>query len=1007
MANDPNAIEVLLNFLTKGEKEAKQAIASVNTAANTAAAESAKVVATTAAGGGPFEGWKQAAKDVIDVTKAMPITLDRAIDSMAQGYVRNGTQIAITKAELTEAVNLYQQMGDQIDATGKKADKAAGSMGRFTNTAFGQNMLLGIAGYTVSMTGARLAQYSQALVKPVQDYVKYAGMAQQESRAWLATTNELAQANLRIGRALATGTLPTQKAITWAAQQWATLLEKHPTLAGAVGVVSAVGTGAGRVLEVGGQALSAIASFKTLQLLMANMQQASATAAAASQASATAAQATVASAESAAVASAASAEAATAVVAAAAGGAVGGVIRGGGSVVETASILAARAQTSLALAATAANVAEESALALAAARASLQAAITTAAGATAATTTTETMAATAAMMSEATTAYAEAMVAYSAAQARAATALGVATGALEAAATSSQVAAQESAVAATASARAATVGATGATKGVVAGTVAGAAVKGGGFLAALTPLLPVVIAATFAYMLMKGFKIPGQKEDIWTSGTGAIAKILTTSASGWGGVFGGPEGAAKWGLAIGRLTGVIKTAAEVTEEAAMISQQATDDFIKYQQANLEAEVAYEKDRGKIIEDASKQRIESEKKYEEDRTEIVKDAAKARAEAEAEFIVNRADTIASVAESQAYAVTDLLRSRMRRLRDETQQESRYEEDYYTSRSQLIASTYKDEIRAEEDHQRDMLKMRLEHELTLEELLDKQDAFGILAENKRYELARLEAEKSHNVEVARRNQDLAQRLAEMDAQFALERQRRAEESAQRTADENDDLAYRMQREGEQLAERLTKMDIEQAAQLKKMDDQETEKLQKLSDNHAKEMNQITVEEADKLVEIDKNYAAEKIKRQNAFNDQLRELDSQLLGETKLKEAWYAYQTTQLENYIKEWKGRMGSLLPGYNGTQPVEGEKQSGGPVHEGLWYLHNGEYVLTKQETALWRSMLSQGPVQGANRTFTLNQNFAFRGTFTEGDKAWFKNAAKEQAYAAFVEVVNE
>jgi hypothetical protein len=519
---------------------------------------------------------------------------------------------------------------------------------------------------------------------------------------------------------------------------------------------------------------------------------------------------------------------------------------------------------------------------------------------------------------------------------------------------------------------------------------------GGGLMTTITALLPAVIAAVAAYIALNNIKLPGQKEAILPTAGGTFGKLLTIAASGAGNVFGGPETAAAWGKSVGELTGVIKKADDATKELAqdtLLGQQATDAFIQSQQANNEAEQQLSKERSNIVEEAGKEQAKSEDKYEKARTAIVEDEAKKRTQSESAYNAAMDEILRSGTQGQAEEQASLLASRMQRLRDWALQESRTEEDYYASRTKALADANKQDRRAEEDHQRQMLQMRQEHNQRVGDLLDQQDAFGLLKENKSYELQRKNAEDNYNVEVRRRNEDLAQRLAEMDTQFALERSRRLEDQAQTLADEDANAAARRAKDAQLQQERITQLNADHLSELLQLKADAADKLRQLSDDHNAEVTQMKADTADKLGELEKNYDEEKTRRQNAFNDQLRILDAFGSDETALKAKWYAEENKLLQAYIDQFKGMTpGSNLPGYPIPKEVEPYNYKG-PGYKG------------EQATALWNSLPSKAMTGGASKSISLTQNYTFHGTFTEGDKQWFKDTAKDSAYDAFAEII--
>ncbi len=854
MANDKsNMLELLLNFVTKGDKEARAAIDSVNKSAKSASTQAGQISSQP----GPFKGWQQEAANVLATHKQLGGELDNIIEMYAGGMGYETRQIA-------EAVALYSELGNAIEQVGAKAAKAGQQQDR-ASTKFAKNMLLGIGGYTVSMTGSNLTQYIGQLTLPVEAYTKAAGLAEEQSRKWLSVQDEQEKATQRIGRALSESTLPYQKQVVGLAEKWASLLEKYPALAGAVGATAAVGNVVGNTLIVGGQILSAVASFKTLSMLMDNMKAASAASAAASASSSAAALSTAEAAAESAVAATASAQAA-----------VSGTAVGGATGLSNAELHAMFGVTSVSVA--------------------------------------------------------------------------------------------------------------GVVAAVLSGVVTGQIVNE---ILARTSLGGKIGEATNGTMQ---FMTAGQ---ISTAGVHEIWKL-----------FGATDSAANTAaISVGRFLGAIEKTNEEASKApsSFVTQEAVDTFIAYQKQNATAEKEYSKQRSEIVKDAGKQRVDLERKVEQDRLDVVADFADRKAEAEKNYEDKRADLISSYNESDSSERESLSRKHIERLRNQAAEEEAYEQEYYADRLKTVRDANKDAVRAEEDHQREMLELRESHALTENELLDEQDAFGLLKENQRYELERQQKERAYQIEVQRRDEDLAQRLADMEQEFAIERAKRLARIQQEIVDEETEYQAKQQREQTKLVEKLKKLDVDHAQEMAQLDLQLADKLKKLDAQKKLEMKQLEEDTKDKLNTLELTYNEERQQRQAAFNDQLRDLDAALLGETKLKQQWYATQSDLLKQYVDAW-AQVGasSNLPGYE----VKGSRASGGRVSEGLWYLHDNEVVLNSGEVAMLNALLSQRRSAREGATVSLSQNFSFKGSFTEGDKKWFREAAKESAYDAFLEVIN-
>lgn len=350
--------------------------------------------------------------------------------------------------------------------------------------------------------------------------------------------------------------------------------------------------------------------------------------------------------------------------------------------------------------------------------------------------------------------------------------------------------------------------------------------------------------------------------------------------------------------------------AEKTTSKLGPSAAAVDAFIAYRQQERDAEEQYNRERSQIVEEYAKQRADIERDYARRRGEILADFQK----------------------SQSDTREERSRSQGKETRDFTKGEKQTEEDYYKQRTKL-AQQYNTEVqRAEEDHQRKMLELQRDHNDRVADLTDQRDAMGLFREMRDYEKARSQAEEEYSIEAARRSQDFALRLSEMEAEFAQARARRLADFQQRRADEEAEFQYRQAKEQERLQEQLKALDVQHAEQLASLDKQNKEK----------------------LAELDRQYNEERIKRRNAFADQLRDLNEGLLGERSLKNKYYAAMAADLQQWVEVWKGQVGTNKP--QAGAPVKGSRAVGGYVSNGLWQMHDNEYVLNANATRALEQM---------------------------------------------------
>jgi len=96
-----------------------------------------------------------------------------------------------------------------------------------------------------------------------------------------------------------------------------------------------------------------------------------------------------------------------------------------------------------------------------------------------------------------------------------------------------------------------------------------------------------------------------------------------------------------------------------------------------------------------------------------------------------------------------------------------------------------------------------------------------------------------------------------------------------------------------------------------------------------------------------------------------------------------------------------------------TLPSIPGRASGGYVNDGLYQLHNNEFVLnaatTKAVERIAQSRLDQQTVlqlltQSGGRG-TIQQNYQFYGGFSESERAWFKQTARREAETAIVDLM--
>ena len=336
------------------------------------------------------------------------------------------------------------------------------------------------------------------------------------------------------------------------------------------------------------------------------------------------------------------------------------------------------------------------------------------------------------------------------------------------------------------------------------------------------------------------------------------------------------------------------------------------------------------------------------KWKEDDARIVSEAAAERikivAAAEKAVSMETARNAARVSSINAAAAKRAESLTSNFLRADTKAEA----DYQEQRAKIIRDGGKEVRRIEDDHQERLRKLTLEHKERVEDLTASRDALGLAKEARRFNQAKAEEARSTREEIAKRREDIAVRLQEIDREHQIEQ-------AQRLA---------------QFQEAIQ----ENEAQRK-------EELKQAAIAHAEEMKQIREQRAAQLRELAETLTAERLRRREVFIEQIRDLDASLLGERGLKQRYYTLMLQDAEKWLAAYRAK----LAAGSATAPTHDYT---GYAYSGLYRMAaNGqpEYVLSGGATraaekiiggrltqdALLTAMV-RGASQGGSRTVTLN-----------------------------------
>lgn len=346
-----------------------------------------------------------------------------------------------------------------------------------------------------------------------------------------------------------------------------------------------------------------------------------------------------------------------------------------------------------------------------------------------------------------------------------------------------------------------------------------------------------------------------------------------------------------------------------------ISQEVLDSFITFRETAMQLEEDYQKDRLKLI-----------KNY----NDAVSDAVRSNQTAISRINTDYQKTVSNI------------------LTDARKADIKAEQDYNRQRAEIVRDAGQDIKRIEEDLQDELRKMALDHSDRLAELTAERDALGIAKENRRYERQREEAQNEAQQEIARRRQDLAQRLADLRQNYEYEKQQRQQ----------------------QLQERLAEAALEHEERLKLQAEANKERLAQLREAHIEQ-----------LRELDMQHRTELAHNREAFIARIRDLDSALLGEQALRRQYYQAMLIDAQNFFAQYRKSMTgsstttstSSIHGTTGKVPT---RQMGGYVPGGLTNLHAGEYVMSANTTRAMEGLIGGRLSEGALQSMSMGRGIS-------------------------------
>jgi len=549
-----------------------------------------------------------------------------------------------------------------------------------------------------------------------------------------------------------------------------------------------------------------------------------------------------------------------------------------------------------------------------------------------------------------------------------------------------------------------------------AATGAGATAVGGGFAAASLGIIPAVVAAVIAYIILHNINIPGQKESIWQSGTQAGAKFLATAAGGVGQMVGGNDTGLQWFLAVGEALGVLgnkakDTANKINEANMGLSGDQLNNAVKmyldYQKQETDATKQAEENRLKIIEDGESQIVKLTADYGERRASTIAKAAQAAMQAEQDYQDNRTKTIRDAAEQAAKAEQDYKDSRTKTIRDSAEQAAKAEQDYQEQRIRTIEDARIQEVRLEEDHQERITKIKREGQQTLDELGAAGDALGYAREKRRIQQQIGDENDSYNAQKRRAAEDLANRLDDQENSYNEQKRRAAEDLVNRLAE--DAASYQAQK-----AQRVLQLQQDLADQAiayqKEQERRAVELKQTLADEEAnfqKERRQAAIDQQKKLIDLQNQANEERRLRIDAYYAQLADLGGQG-GFLSTMQMYYQQYYAAVEADMKNAIARITSQTPALPG--------RAYGGYMSGLYRTGEKgyEYALDHPTTRVLEQLagrkltqeriltLAAGGTRGGNSIMIDQSGWNVSGPI---DEVALMRKVKNQTYQAIVEVM--
>lgn len=208
------------------------------------------------------QSFQETAKVVEEYASSMGMSVEdaaTALDGMAVAGQKS-------RAQILKDVDAFKQMTPAANQAGRAVEGAGQKIEGFNrkSKAWGKAVMLGVTGFTLSMTGVQLQKFGENLLSPIQKYVEYAGMSSGVSKQWLSVTKDIEQSTIAIGEVLATTMLPVMEKIAEVAREAAKFIKDHPEVATGIGILAGGTIVLGKMAVFTGQMMAGIAAMTNL-----------------------------------------------------------------------------------------------------------------------------------------------------------------------------------------------------------------------------------------------------------------------------------------------------------------------------------------------------------------------------------------------------------------------------------------------------------------------------------------------------------------------------------------------------------------------------------------------------------------------------------------------------------------------------------------------------------------------------------------------------------------------